>query len=317
MTNLESFVTSQSLCDTHEHLAREDDYCRWAPDVLADLFGCYTCNDLVAAGASEEAIKRILDSSDPDVLARFAGIREAWERCQFTGYGHGTRLMAQLAYGMEAINPDTLIEAHRIRSQLNRSDERLRLLRDQAQLDHVQVDLMHWDIGPDTHAPGFFFYDLSIRDFATGNFDLHQLAAASGVAVRDLATLREAMAGLFARHVRHVVAVKTQHAYDRSLSWAERDESEASAVLLRKIAGQDLEPREKECLGDWALDQASCTVPAHRLNMPQSPLPSRSRRTCCGQPISPFTTLCSIAMVEPALPLRHLPNRARDRRNSN
>jgi hypothetical protein len=231
MTNLESFVTAQPLCDTHEHLAREADYCKWSPDVLADLFGYYTCNDLVAAGATDEAMKRVLDSSDPDVPARFAGIREAWERCQFTGYGHGTRLMARLAYGMEAINLDTLIKAHQIHSQRNRSGERLRLLRDQAHLDHAQVDLMHWDIGPDSLAPGFFFYDLSIRDFATGNIDLHHLAEVSSVIIRDLDTLREAMASLFARHGRQVVAVKTQHAYDRTLAWTERTDSEATAVL--------------------------------------------------------------------------------------
>ena len=55
------------------------------PDILQDLFGNYVPADLNTAGASPEAMRRLMDGSDPDIAGRFEGIREAWDATQFTG----------------------------------------------------------------------------------------------------------------------------------------------------------------------------------------------------------------------------------------
>src|SRR5688500_13152567 len=92
------------IVDTHEHLKEEAEWVENGPtDVLQDLFGNYVPADLISAGASPEAMKRLTDRSDPDLEGRCAGAREAWEAIRFTGYGEAVRLLARHIYGMEEI----------------------------------------------------------------------------------------------------------------------------------------------------------------------------------------------------------------------
>src|SRR5579859_8187286 len=98
-TDLAEHIQQTTLIDTHEHLNKETTYVERGPDILADLFDNYVLADLVVAGAAPETVKRLTDSSDPDLTARFLGIREAWERCRHTGYGEAVRLIAAHAYG--------------------------------------------------------------------------------------------------------------------------------------------------------------------------------------------------------------------------
>src|SRR4051812_42077230 len=161
MTDLAEHIQSLRMIDTHEHLNKEHDFVGHGPDILQDLFDNYVKADLVVAGATVAQVKRLLDASDPDLRARFAGVRAAWERCHHTGYGEAVRLIARRAYGMEAITP-TAIEAAAPRAlALRHPGERLRILRDEANLDHVQIDDFRWQCPPDSSGPDFFLYDLS------------------------------------------------------------------------------------------------------------------------------------------------------------
>ena len=95
MTDLAQYIQATPLIDTHEHLRKEPEYLDSGPDILQDLFDNYVSADLVVAGATPEAVERLLDRSDPDLRARFAGVREAWERCRHTGYGEAVRMIAR------------------------------------------------------------------------------------------------------------------------------------------------------------------------------------------------------------------------------
>ena len=89
-------IRQTPLADTHEHLGRESDWVERGPsDVLQDLFGNYAAGDLTSAGATQSALKRLMDGSDPDVEGRFSGIRDAWEAVPFTGYGEAVRTLAE------------------------------------------------------------------------------------------------------------------------------------------------------------------------------------------------------------------------------
>ena len=90
-TDLAHHIQASVLVDTHEHLRREAEWLENGPDILQDLFGNYVPADLNTAGASPDAMKRLMDASDPDIAGRFEGIREAWEATQFTGYGEAVR----------------------------------------------------------------------------------------------------------------------------------------------------------------------------------------------------------------------------------
>ena len=74
-TDLASHIEETPLVDTHEHLKREPDWVDDGPDILEDLFGNYVGADLRTAGASEEAMQRLFDASDPDIAGRFRGSR--------------------------------------------------------------------------------------------------------------------------------------------------------------------------------------------------------------------------------------------------
>jgi predicted TIM-barrel fold metal-dependent hydrolase len=92
---------------------------------------------------------------------------------------------------------------------------------------------------------------------------------ATGVTVRDLSTLREAMESLFARCGPLSIAVKTQHAYLRTLAWHKRTDEEAERALQVVLAGgpesDDAQSEARLCLGDWCLARGVELASAHQL----------------------------------------------------
>ena len=250
MTDLAAHIQATLLMDTHEHLYKEQEYID-GPDVLADLFQNYVTADLITAGASQAALDTLFDSSNPDIEARWNGVKEAWAHCQFTGYGEAVRSIARDVYGMDEINLAGIEAGAEINRQRRQPGERLRILRDEGNLDHAQVDDFVWPCVPDQSGIDFFLYDLSWVDFCDGRFDVEALHKETGLEVRDPATLREAMAALFAKYGPNAIAVKSQHAYNRTLVWQERSESDVAPVLARHLRGATLTESERLCLGDW------------------------------------------------------------------
>lgn len=169
-TDLAQFINTVPLSDTHEHLQTEAFSIAFPPDVLFDLFGNYVTADLVVAGASPQAVERLIDTSSPDMPARFLPIQKAWECCQHTGYGEAVRLIAKHIYGMEEITLETLEVAQTNAADLRRPGKRLEMLQ-QAGIDHVQVDDFSWKCVPDASGPDFFLYDLSWVSFCKGEID--------------------------------------------------------------------------------------------------------------------------------------------------
>lgn len=249
-SDLALFIEKAVLIDTHEHLPKEADFVASPPDVLTDLFGNYVTADLVVAGAAQDAVKRLTDASDPDIRARFAPIAKAWECCQYTGYGEAVRTIAQRFYGVEEITLKTLEQAQQKAAQWRRPGTRKEVLQ-QAGIDHVQIDDFSWKCLPDTSGAEFFLYDLSWVNFCNGEIKPKELHAETGIEVRDLETLRAAMSALFAKYGHCAIAVKSQHAYSRTLRWEERDDTEASHILDKVLAAQEVTEAERCLLGDW------------------------------------------------------------------
>ncbi len=252
-TDLAHHIEATPLVDTHEHLRKEPDWLENGPDILQDLFGNYVPADLNTAGASPDAMTRLMDASDPDIAGRFKGIQGAWEATQFTGYGEAVRLIAEHIYGIDELTGETLESAGEKIKALRKPGERYRLLHDVANLDHVQTDDFSWPCLPDHSGLDFFLYDLSWAGFCNGQIDTEQIHAETGVEVKDLRTLKQGMEGIFAKHGPCAIAVKAQHAYNRTLNWIERNDVEASAALSQ-VLNQPVEEISVEtylCLGDW------------------------------------------------------------------
>jgi hypothetical protein len=269
-TDLALEISSLALVDTHEHLLPED---QWAgdnarliegmreagepgwgdasPDILQDLFMNYVPSDLEVAGATKEGLRRLFDPAAGDIESRFAGIREAWEATQFTGYGEAVRLIAREVYGLDSLTAEGLEGAQRRLEELRQPGERLRLLSEVAGLDHVQIDDFKWACKPDESGPDFFLYDLSWAGFANGDVKVEDVQQETGIEISTLEDLREALAAIFQRYAPCAIAVKAQHAYTRTLRWEERSDEDAAEALAVVLAGGEVEEATRLTLGDW------------------------------------------------------------------
>ncbi len=286
-TDLAHHIQGIPLVDTHEHLQKEGDWVENGPDILQDLFGNYVAADLHTAGASPEAMQRLMRINEPysyanpstgvtpelmnpsgdDIQARFEDIREAWEASQFTGYGEGVRLIAKVVYGIEKITGESLAAAQEKLQELRRPGERYRLLYHLANLDHVQIDDFCWACLPDRSGTEFFLYDLSWAGFCEGQIDPERLYAETGVEVKDLVTLRQGMEAIFEKWAPCAIAVKSQHAYSRTLNWNERSDAEAGAALETVLSkpAEAVSVETRLCLGDWCWARGIELSIAHNL----------------------------------------------------
>ena len=265
-TDLEQHIEITPICDTHEHLKKEDAWVQDGPgDVLVDLFANYVPADLISAGASPRAMQDLIDSTNPDLEARFAGIRSAWEAIRFTGYGEAVRLLGEELYGLREWTPQELEGAQQQLLQWRQPGERRRLLSEVANLDHTQTDDGCWPCLPDVSGPEFFFYDISWHSFCRGDIDVEAIAAETGITVRDLSSLRRAMEAIFERYAPCAIAVKAQHAYSRTLAWCERPDADAATVLERTLKAENLALADKNVLGDWCWERGVELAAQHNL----------------------------------------------------
>ena len=251
-SDLSHHIQSIRLVDTHEHMRRENDWVENGPDILQDLFGNYVPADLVTAGASPEAMKDLMDSTKT-IKTRFESIRDAWEATQFTGYGEAVRLIAKHIYGLDELTASGLEQAQDKVMTFRQPGKRLHILQDIAKLDHIQTDDFSWQCAPDTSGPEFFLYDLSWAQFCNGQVNPEAIHTETGIEVNDLASLKQGMEAIFAKHAPCAIAVKSQHAYNRTLKWIERSDAEAAAALnsLRSLPADKIDEATRLCIGDW------------------------------------------------------------------
>ena len=267
-TDIVQFIRDATVVDTHEHMLKESAWVdAGSRDVLEDLFRNYVVADLASAGAPLEAIDRLLDGADTDVAGRWAGVAEAWQHTRLTGYGEAVTLAARNLYGIDEIGPDAALAAQAKLEGFRGKGQRYHLLHNLAGLDHIQTDDKEITCLPDSSGPEFFLYDISWIGFVWRGVDWAEIAADTGVTVTNLTTLREAMEAIFAKHGPHAIAVKTQHAYDRTLRWEPRSDADAGRaldVILRE--GFDVDEVTRLCFGDWCLARA--VELAGRYNLP-------------------------------------------------
>ena len=255
-TDLARHIQTTPLCDSHEHLKPEEEYVARGPDLVQSLFDNYVKADLIVAGATQPAVERLVNGSDPDLRARFAGVQQAWQAVRHTGYGEAIRIAARELYAIEEITPEALAAAQPRHERLRQPGQRLHLLRDTANLDHVQTDDFSWPCRPDAAGPDFFFYDLSWWSFCNGTPDLAALAQETGIQAGDLSGLRRAMQCLFEKYAQVAVAIKSQHAYGRTLHWQPRTDAQAAQALAAYLGDpQAVGEGDRLCLGDWCWAQ--------------------------------------------------------------
>lgn len=248
------FVRTATVFNTHEHMVGEETFLKGTPNVLSTIFHHYMWGDLRVAGASHEAVERLMDAANPDIAARFRGVEAAWHAVKLTGYGEAVSIAARHFYGIEELSADALVKAQPTLPAQWPRGERRRLLQQVGNYDHIQIDDFEWSTLPEPGEGDFFLKDLSWFNLSSGLIEAEKLQRETGVAVRSLESLREAMAKLFALYGPTAVAVKTPHAYNHTLAWVKRSDEEVRPLVEKAVHDDaSLTAAERLCLGDWCL----------------------------------------------------------------
>lgn len=265
-TDLVHKILETPMCDTHEHLFRQQRFRPENLDILGSLFENYVIADLVVAGADMADAENLTNPDAGTIADRFRAVEDAWQRCRHTGYGAAVRLAAEHFYELEELTPEALDAAQAEHASLMATCTRHQILQQDAVLDHVQIDDFTMAIQPDEEDQDFFLYDISLHNLVSGTPNLEEIARLTGIEVGNLSQLQSAIEAVFAEHAREAVACKTQHAYDRTLAWHRRDRSDAAVVLDRYIASPtDMSVADKLLLGDWCLDLCAGLAREHDL----------------------------------------------------
>src|SRR4051794_8488935 len=104
-SDLTEHIQAIRVIDTHSHMQSDLQWEENGPrDVLEDLFGMYSRDDLIIAGATPAAVEQLLDGTNPDIEGRFEAVADAWRAMQFTGYGEVVRIVASQLYSMEELS---------------------------------------------------------------------------------------------------------------------------------------------------------------------------------------------------------------------
>lgn len=267
MSAVREFVMHHPLVDTHEHLISETAYLALNPDIINALFDqhAYIQHDLISAGCAYHTLETFLDSTNPDIAQRWQVIEPYWRHCQHTGYAEGVRLAARHIYAIDELNADTLGAANQLHATFVAPGQHKQLLATVAHLDSVQIDAFTWGVPHDAHPDPFYRYDLNVHTIADGSVDLDELARATGIQINALSHYADALRQLIQRHAPHVIAIKSQHAYTRTLAWHAPDLDDVAMVLQKKIWGVPLLPQDACTIGDWALGVIAQQAALHQL----------------------------------------------------
>lgn len=253
ITTIEDVVRQTPILDTHEHLIEETR--RLAEPRVDDPF--YPCNDwsylyhhyarqdLYSAGFSSEMDRQFFDPQvDPkDKWRIFAPF---YERAGNTAYFLAVRHTLRLLFEEEDIHEGNVERvSEKMRAQARKGFYST-IIRDVANIESCQVNSLE-HILCETEYPDLLLQDLSINGFCTGLS--HQMVVSSQS--RTLEEWYHTIDRHFERYGPRAIAVKTQAAYWRDLSF-ERVAFEEGATLFARFAGNAhaLSERELKALQD-------------------------------------------------------------------
>jgi hypothetical protein len=267
MAVLDEVVQSRPLADTHEHMKSEEEWTEEPCDIVRELFESYLISDIHSARLTEHEVRQLFDP-EKDLKHRYPLLEKAWARTRISGYGEAAALAAEAVFGLKDISLEGLEDAQVRLAEVKRRGERRRIIGELGNISHIQVDAGRYEPVPDTTDPAFFLHDISMVHFISGVFDLDSTREVSGVEVNGIDSLGQAIDNIFARLAPTYIAIKSQHAYNRTLEWHSRSDREAEAVLNKRLEGVPdvaLTEAERLCLGDWCFERAVKNSIEHHL----------------------------------------------------
>lgn len=255
---LRELIDETPFIDTHEHLIEESLRLSGDPgssrlfpcDDWALLFSHYLDSDLVSAGMPESDRERFL-APDVSSAEKYRLVAPYWERARHTGYAQAVRCTLQGLYGEDDLTEASYPRIAEKYRELVRPGFYRHILREKANLEHCQVNSLQ-RIFMETEQPDLLPQDLSIVALGSG-LDLRAVEEECGRTASTLEGWLEIIDWHFATYGPRAVAVKSQSAYQRRLSYERVDAGVAAPLFARHAAGEALDPGEMKTLQDFLM----------------------------------------------------------------
>ncbi|HZR40093.1 MAG TPA: amidohydrolase family protein [Ktedonobacteraceae bacterium] len=269
ISSLEDFVQQIPILDTHEHLIEESR--RLAEPHIDDVF--YPCNDwsylyhhyssqdLCSVGFTQDQARQFFDPQiDPKDKWRI--FEPYYQRTRNTAYFQAVEHTLRLLFQEEGIHEDNVERiSEKMRTQ-TRKGFYATILRDVANIESCQVNSLEYNLC-ETEYPDLLLQDMSINWLSTG------LARQSIIKART-STLKDWYRLIdwnFEHYGPRAIAVKTQAAYWRDLSFARVATSEVEPLFARFAQDQNsLTDAEQKALQDHLFHY--CVQKAINYNLP-------------------------------------------------
>ena len=214
------------VIDSHEHLPHERDMLRQKTDVI-DFMTPYVCDNFMSCGMSEEAWRKANDKSIP-FTERYNLLTPYLDSLRHTTYFKSMLKGLALCYGMKDFG---LSECERVNEELKNGVDTNALFKEH----NIRRALTFIDY----HGTEYFSDSEILTPVPTVSYmtpksvsDLDLIKENSGVEVRDLDSLSQAISVMFDKYRKcGLKNIKIGAAYNRTLDYARPDRKEAERQL--------------------------------------------------------------------------------------
>lgn len=258
---LEQSIFATPIVDTHEHLP--DEQARLAGqsvpcDDWAVLLSHYLDSDLRSAGMPKNKREKLV-SPDVEPMNKWELLQPFWPFVRNSGYGRAVRLSMRELYGIDDLDERSIVPLQQGYEALRRPGMYRKVLVDAANIESCQVNSLTRAFH-ESSQPTLLMQDLSIVGMHFEP-DIDGMAEPTGIRVKNLAGWYAVIRWWFETYAPYAVAVKSQAAYFRGLSYARVDAGQAAPIFKRWLRRQPLSPEEKKLLEDhlfwFCIEQAT------------------------------------------------------------
>jgi predicted TIM-barrel fold metal-dependent hydrolase len=233
------------LVDTHEHLPPEPDRLKRPPSLFSLLH--YVSSDMWADGLNREESERAIRNPSIPLAQQWALVAPYWANVRTTAYGRSLLRAVRDLYGIDDISESTYAEISKRVAEANRPGLYDHVLGEKAAIDVSICDIGAGGVRLD---PARFRAVLRLDHFLLVPRGLKAVETEQRRVIGSLADWEAALETAFVRaRDAKFVGIKSGSAYERSLSFAAVDRSEAES-LFKRAAGR----RESPGPPDWSRD---------------------------------------------------------------
>jgi predicted TIM-barrel fold metal-dependent hydrolase len=222
------------MIDTHEHLLTEAERNAKTVDLFSEFFAHYASSDLVSAGFPLEKLEW-LRKTDVALDERWAAFAPYWERIRHTAYSRALLIAAKGLFGIGDINEKTYAELSAKITAANKPGWYRTVLKDKCRIDRSILNMDTTDCDRELFKPVVpvnWYTNVRSREAA------RELERISGVAIRGIETLVDAIGQHIAREAKNDIAgIKIGIAYERPLRFDKVARADAERVLNRILSG--------------------------------------------------------------------------------